>query len=165
MNYARRISKFLIPLLTGWTPVKNDVYIEADLENSPLEIKTDSSLGSNEKVKVGFYTSEELWVGELTIHFTSTPRYELHSCNNIRTNFLTNFPTDEIKVWKITLTRTSGIRSLVIQCNNNEILNILLSDTTCTDRRGRGSAGSGWDNGVEKIRFYQDTASDYYRGK
>ena len=139
--------------------MQNNVDIEADLENSPLEIKTDSSLGSNEIVSVGFYTSAELWVGRLTIHFTSTPRYQIWHCTS-KTKFPTDLPTDTIKVWKIALTRTSGIR-LVIDCNNKEVLNILLSDTTCSNSYWNGR----WSKDVGMIKFYQDTASDYYRGK
>ena len=136
------------------------MYIEADLENSPLEIKTDSSLGSNEKVYVIVQTSEGNWVGRITLHFTSTPKYELLYCTTSKTNFPTDLPTDTIKVWKITLTRTSGT-SLVIHCNNKKVLNILMSDTTCTSSSWKNT----WGKDVGMIKFYLDTASDYYRGK
>ena len=133
--------------------------IDADLENSPLEIKTDSSLGSDEKVDVNFITSERFLAGRIILHFSSTPQYELRYCTS-RTNFPTKLPTDTNKVWRITLTRTSGIR-LVINCNEVEVLNFLLSDKTCKD----SSWNYYWSKDVEKIFFdSEDTASDYHRG-
>ena len=134
--------------------------IDADLENSPLEIKTDSSLGSGEEVYFWFLTSEISIAGEVSLHFTSPPKYVLWYCTNLRTNFPTALPTDTNKVWRITLTKTSGIR-LVIHCNEVEVLNFVLSDSTCKD----SSWNSVWSKDVEKIFFdREDTASDYHRG-
>ena len=135
------------------------MYIGADLENSPLEIKTDSSVGSGEKVEVRFITSGRAVAGDVILYFTSTPQYKLLGCNYSTTDFPTELPTDTDKVWKITLTRTSGIR-LVIHCNEVEVLDILMSDSTCTNFRWKYS----WTRDVEYIFFsLSDTASDYYR--
>ena len=135
------------------------MYIDAHLENSPLEIKTDSSLDSDEKVSVWFYTSGGSYAGGVNLLFTSTPQYELMGCTS-NTNFPAAIPTDTKKVWRISLTKTSGIR-LVIHCNEVEVLNVLL-ESTC-------SSSSHWSHyrskDVEKISFSSlDTASDYYRG-
>ena len=140
--------------------MKPDGYIDADLENSPLEIKTDSSLGSDETVLVYFFNSEGDDAGTIIFHFTSTLQYQLWYCTNSRTNFPTELPTETDKVWRISLTRTSGIR-LVIHCNEVEVLSILLSDSTCTS----SSWNSVWSRDVEEIKFsISDSASDYYRG-
>ena len=133
--------------------------IDADLENSPLEIKTDSSLGSDETVHVLFYNSEGYDAGTIIFHFTSTPQYQLWYCKSW-TDFPTQLPADTNKVWRISLTRTSGIR-LVIDCNEVEVLNILLSESTCTS----SSWNIVWSRDVEEIKFsIWDSASDYYRG-
>ena len=135
------------------------MYIDADLENSPLEIKTDSSLGSDETVEVEFYNSEGDYAGAVILHFTSPSQYQLRWCTTSKTGFPTKLPTDTNKVWKISLTRTSGIR-LVIHCNEVEVLDLLMSDSTC----GYGSWNFHWSKDVEKIRFKSiDTASDFYR--
>ena len=132
--------------------------IDADLETSPLEIKTDSSVGSNEEVIVWFSTSEGDRAGDVILYFTSTPQYELWACTS-RTNFPTELPTDTNKVWRITLTKTSGIR-LVIHCNDVEVLNVLMSDSTCDNNRWNKY----WSRDVKKARFASsDTASDYHR--
>ena len=143
---------------TGWQTVQRYVYIETDLENSPLEIKTDSSLGSDETVDVLFYNSDGDIAGEVILYFTSTPQYELMGCTS-RTYFSTALPTDTNKVWRITLTKTSGIR-LVIHCNEMEVLNVLMSDSTCNDSYWKYF----WSGNVKKTRFKSsDTASDYHR--
>ena len=112
-------------------------------------------------MKVGFFYSEYNWAvaGGVTLHFTSPPQYELKYCIYSRSNFPTDLPTEVEKVWRISLTKTSGIR-LVIHCNEVEVLNILMSYSTCSD----SSWNNYWDRDVEKIRFDSlDSASDYYR--
>ena len=140
--------------------MKHGQFIDADLESSPLEIKTDSTLGSNDEVRVMFVTAGREYAGEAAIYFTSTPQYKLHLCTSDRTNFPVELPTDTVKVWRITLTRTSGVR-LVIHCNEVEVLNFLLSDLTCND----SSWSTVWSRDVEKMSFSQDTATDFYSGE
>ena len=145
---------------TGWMEVRHGVFIDADLENSPLEIKTDSSLGSDERVYLDLRTSEGDSAGDVILYFTSTPQYQLRYCTTSRTNFTTGLPTGTNKVWKISLTRTSDIR-LVIHCNEVEVLNVLMSDSTCSSSYW----SKYWSRDVGKIYFDDsDTASDYYRG-
>ena len=130
-----------------------------DLETSILELRTYSSLGSDKKVKVEFFRYYSSSAGGVTLQFTSTPQYELYKCTNSRTDFPTELPTEEEKVWRISLTKTSGIR-LVIHCNEVQVLNVLMSDSTC----GYSSWNYYWSRDVEKIRFNRwDSASEYYR--
>ena len=49
--------------------------IDFDLENYPLQIKTDSEVGSDEEVRVRFYDSQEALIGGIFLYFTSTPKY------------------------------------------------------------------------------------------
>ena len=129
------------------------------METSILEIKTDSSLGSYERVNVDFFKYYSSSATGVTLHFTSPPQYELKYCTYSRTDFSTDLPTETDKVWRITMIKTPGIR-LVIQCNEVEVLNFLLSDSTCS----YSSWNYYWNRDVAKIRFDSwDTASDYYR--
>ncbi|KAL5263941.1 hypothetical protein ACHWQZ_G005133 [Mnemiopsis leidyi] len=138
----------------NWTAVKPAV----DLETTPLEIKTNSTLESGDRVTVYFYNSQGEDAGAVWIYFNSTPQYGLVWCSS-RTNFTSNLPAAVDKVWRISLTRTSGIR-LQIHCNDVEVVNFLLSDDTCRYSDWREY----WSRDVEKIAFYTgDTASDYYR--
>ena len=145
---------------SGWSEVQRGVFLDSDLETSPLEIRTDSSLGSDEKVEVAFYTSVLEWVVSIKIFFTSIPQFQLSVCTEIE-NFPTNLPSETVKDWKITLTRTPVIR-LVIHCNEVEVLNFVPSDSTCNNNQWN----THWKQDVGKMSFFQvDTASDYYKGK
>ena len=145
--------------LTGWIAVQRDVNIEYDIETTSLEIRTDSVLGSGDLVYVYFKDSQGRWAGAVHVQFTSTPQYHIGWCTNW-VNFQTPLPTATVKVWRITVIKSSDIVSVQILCNGEEVVNYVLSDSTCV---------SGWTtlwsrDGVQ-IYFYPgyNTASDYYR--
>ena len=50
---------------------------------------------------------------------------------------------------------------MVIYCNNKEVLNVVMSDATCTV----STWSTYWGKDVEKMKFDSslDSASDYYR--
>ena len=156
-----RINQLLNLTFTGWTEVQRYEYINANLETSILELKTDSSLGSDEKVKVEFSTDSGVRVGGVILHFMSPPQYKIRNCN-FGTDFSTTLPTEVNKVWRISLRKTTEIR-LVIHCNEEEVVNVQLSDTTCTESSEWSDT---WNKDIKQIRFEEDdTASDYYRIK
>ena len=137
--------------------------IDFDLEKSPLEIKTDSELGSKEKVKVKFLSksAEQTNAGGITFYFTSVLKYWVWECSlRDHSEFQTNVPTQVNKVWRITLSRTSGERRVVVHCNEVEVLNVVLSNTACRDDRWTLA----WSKDVSRIQFlHDDKASDLYR--
>ncbi|XP_063688243.1 uncharacterized protein LOC134821431 [Bolinopsis microptera] len=142
----------------GWLPVEREVKIEWDPESTPLEIKTNSVLGSNDQVYVFFYSAEGLLSGGVVFRFGSTSQYWLHYCSSTFTNFPVKPPSTADKVWRITLTRTTGVR-VVIHCNEVEVFNKLLSQSTCPTPYW----STYWSDDVAKIQFHSsDTASDYY---
>ena len=145
----------------GWTAVQRHVKINYDLENSPLQIRTDSEVESNERLAVLLYNAQEEYGGAIYVHFRSPPQYLVESCNSSHqtSNFHTALPTETDKIWRLTLTRTTDIR-LIIHCNNKEVLNVLISGTTCSIDGWH----KWWSRDVEKIMFSSyDTASNYYR--
>ena len=74
--------------------------------------------------------------------------------------FPTDLPSETVKIWKVTLSRTSDIR-LQIQCNNIEVVDVVLSDTTCADTI---DWRTNWNGNVKKIMFKdKDEGSDYYK--
>ena len=136
--------------------MQRDVKIEWDLESTPLEVRTDSVLGSDDMMWVEFHSAAG-HAGRVYLYFKSTLEYALDSCKP-RTNFPVTPTSTTDKVWRITLTRTAGVR-LVIHCNEVEVLNTLLSSTCSVS-----AWSTYWNNDVNKIFFYSvDTASDYYR--
>ena len=80
-------------------------------------------------------------------------------CVTSYTYFPTNPPADVNKIWRISVTRNSGIR-LQIHCNDVEVLNILMSNTTCDDI----TWSAYWNRDIKKIYFDGgENATDYYR--
>ena len=140
--------------------MQRDVLIEWDLESTPLEVRTDSVLGSDDRVHVNFYPAEGNYAGQVFLYFPSTaPQYSIKWCRSW-TNFPVTPPSADDKVWRITLTKTAGVR-LVIHCNDLKVLDKLLSDETCNI-----AWSTYWNNDVTKIKFTSvDTASDYYKAK
>ena len=112
-------------------------------------------------MKVEFYSANGDVAGIVTLSLTSTPQYRLALCKSL-TEFPTALPTETDKIWKITLTRTSDVR-FMLHCNNEEVLNLVLSDVTCSASVSSWSIY--WARDVEKIRFPSgnNMASDFYR--
>ena len=138
------------------------VGIDFDFENIPLEIKTDSIRGSGEKVRVVLYDENEENAGGIAIAFgsTSTMKYKIWECTTGRIDFQTEPSTELNKIWRITLSRSSGSTSIVIDCNDEEVLNFSLSDTTCDE----DDWNTYWSRNVVKIKFHSsDTASDAFQ--
>ena len=156
--YCNLLLNTHVVIITGWIAVQRDKWIYFNLEEYSLAIKTDSTLRSDDVMTVEFSTSQGKEAGALELFFDSTHQYAIWYCSEL-TNFPTNLPSDNNKVWRVTLTRTSGIR-LVVHCNEVEVLNTLMSDSTCGDSRW----STYWTGEVAKIKFLSyDTASDYYQ--
>ena len=151
---------FLKPII-GWTEVEREVsnYIDYDLENSPLEILTNSVQGSDDRMTVRFFTAKPEITGAVRLFLSSPPQYRLDYCFYTRTDLPTSLPQETHKIWRITLIRTSSLR-LLIHCNNKEVLNVVLSDTLCSNY---DEWIDHWTH-VRKIEFFSsDSISDYYR--
>ena len=136
-----------------------DVLIEWDLESTPLEIRTDSVRGSGNQVIVDFFSAGEQRAGRIHLYFLPILEYFLDLCYSSWTNLPVTAPSATDKVWRITLTRTAGVR-LVIHCNDVEVVNTLLSQATCS----YSEWSTIWNRDVANILFHSyDRASDYYR--
>lgn len=81
----------------GWIPVERNAYIDHDLNNNPLWIKTDSELGSEEWLVVGFYNSDGQSAGGIRIRFSNTLDYWIDWCSISFEVFSTNPPTTRIR--------------------------------------------------------------------
>ena len=80
--------------------MKNKLKIDYDLENSPLQIKTNSVVGSDEELRVKYFDDEGGKAGGITLFFTSNPTYALWFCSS-GNEFLTELPTetDKSSIW------------------------------------------------------------------
>ena len=124
-----------------------------------MEIKTNSSLGSDEYVWLTFRDAQIDIAGGFRMKFSVKPRHIIPWCSPW-TDFPATLPSAAEKKWRITLDKAAGIRVLV-HCNGELVLNVLLSDEVCTNYPTSWS--NYWSRSVTKINFYRkDTASDYY---
>ena len=130
------------------------MFIDYDLETYPLQIKTDSVVGSNVQIAVLLYTVDNTYISTIQLYFSNTIEYHISDCSSWTT--LTNVPEEQNKVWTLTKTTTS----LTIHCNDVEVLNYVFSVSSDSD------CVSKYSQDVEKIWFHSsDTASDWYRKK
>ena len=138
------------------------IIIDYDLENSPLEIKTDTTKGTNVFLIVWFLTAANEDVGGIWIDFTDL-RYFIWFCSGPHTSSYSDLdtepPAEDNKTWRISLDRSSGIR-ILIHCNDIEVLDFVMSDTTCTNSFWK----TYWSRNVDKMEFKShDAASDFYK--
>ena len=145
----------IILCLSDWTAPEHDVLIPWDLEGTPLHIKTDSTLGSDELVTVMLYDKESNWFSTVDVKFSSSMQYRIFTCMATYIDLPVQPPVEVEKTWKITKTETA----LTITCNDVEVLNYLFADSSnsnCVPKLG--------GDVVEQIQFSKwDTASDFYR--
>ena len=155
------------PPQTDWIARPSDDLIDYDLENMPLRIKTDSSLESEDEIRVMFYSADNQHSSGFNIKIKSVPMYWLHKCTEDR---FKNYPdakelpsgSDIERVWQLTLIRSSGI-GIVVHCNGVEVFKIMISESVCDGYASYSFSTDHWSKLVKKIRFSpRDTASDFY---
>eukprot|EP00116_Pleurobrachia_bachei_P007648 sb/3467910/ len=142
--------------VSDWTAVEKDVKIPWDLEGTPLQLKTDSKLGSGQIMRVEMYKNDSSsYVGGVEMRLSSLVRYRIYHCINSYTDLPVELPVEVEKIWTIIKTGTA----LIITCNNVEVLNYLFADssnTKCVKKLG--------GDVVEMFKFHGwDAASDFYR--
>ena len=137
--------------------MERDVKIPYNLETTPIVIKTNSAAGSKEAVRVLLYTAGGADAGRVYFNFDSPPGYRIGSCTPY-TRLTSSLPSEVNKVWKII--KLPGPR-ITLQCNEVTVVDILLSDDTCSDSHW----STYWSKQVKQIYFDSvwDTASDEYR--
>ena len=141
--------------VSDWTAVEQDVKITWDLEGTALQIKTNSTLGSDDKFWINIYGSK--YITSVAVRFFDTSiRFKIGICTGRSYIALpVQTPAEVDKIWEITKTETA----IIIICNNVAVVNYLFaesSDDDCVIKMG--------GDVVEEIEFdSDDTASDYYR--
>ena len=136
-----------------------DVKIPWNPHTQNITVTTDSTVGSKEYVAVYFYDNDGNYAGSVWIYFRTQIQYTLGWCTH-NNNFLVSLlPAETDKHW--TITYNTAELSVVIHCNGVQVLNVLPTDSVCTDY-------SDWRDWWEKrkptkILFHSgDTASDNY---
>ena len=135
------------------------MHIDYDLPNNPIEISTDSTIGSYDIMFLETVDAQSTYAGGIYIMFSSSGSYLFNVCKDDWVPFPTNPPDTTNKVWRITITKDAGTR-LVIHCNDIEMLDITASDSVCEN----GDWRTYLDRDMVKIVFtIIDKATDKYR--
>ena len=84
-------------------------------------------------------------------------------CESNWSQFPNTLPDATDKVWKITLGKDidNTIRTVLIHCNNVEVLNMKMSASNCDGNRSWNAYW--WRDKVQISFFKKDTASKYYK--
>eukprot|EP00116_Pleurobrachia_bachei_P005186 sb/3465448/ len=123
-NSTFRQYNYNICCISDWKAVKGT--IPWDLEATPLQIKTDSVLGSDQQILVWMYDKDSSsYISSMTVKFSSTMRYSIDYCRDW-TDLPVQPPVEVDKVWTITKAETA----LIITCNDVEVLNYHFADSS-----------------------------------
>ena len=136
-----------------WDPNSKDIVIRTDSETGGSV----SEEGSYAVVRVVFYDDNKKDAGRVVIKFTSPIQYRIGDCTSDNT-IPVSPPTDTDKTWRISYNPTE--KTVLIYCNEVEVLNLVISDSVCTNR---DNWRDNWERNPTKIKFLlTDTASDQY---
>merc|ERR1712003_163218 len=127
-----------------------------DLENIPVEIRTDSNPESRDQIRISFFTEGKgKPSGNLKIKFDERPKYFIENCMVRAIEFEDPLADEDERVWRVTETD----EGIIVFCNGVVVLNYKFKDAdkakACIDM---------WSENTEVMEFHsQDTASDAYR--
>ena len=153
--YFRYFDGQYIYSISGWTAVKQGEKIPWDLEGTPIQIKTESTLGSGEQVYLKVWSESGGLSQSISVKFASSVQYFILYCASGHVDLPVQPPVAVNKIWKFTKTTSA----LIITCNNVEVLNYQYTDSPYNGCNSRWAI----DVDVEQIEFTtSDTASEFY---
>ena len=129
-----------------------------DLEGTPLQIKTSSTLGSDVIHRVDMYDKDGTFVTAVGVMFSSSMNYYIGHCASY-TPMQVQPPLEVDKIWTFTKTGTA----LTIRCNGVEVVNYPFATSH------KSECGKNWGgDAVEEIKFDpgksgRNQISDSYR--
>ena len=98
----------VIHCFSEWTAVQRSAKIPWDLEGTPFQIKTDSTLGSGDQIKVVMYDKDSSYISYVIVKFSSPMRYWINFCGS-ETDMSVQPPAEVDKIWTIDKTATAFI--------------------------------------------------------
>ena len=129
--------------------------IQWNPDTQGITVSTDSTVGSNDAVGVNFYDNDGYQAGGVYIYFRTQTTYGQYGCTY--NNIFTAVPAAPDKTWTITYNTVE--QRLALYCNGVQVLNVLLSDSVCTQSNWR----TYWERKPTQKQFQSgDTASGSY---
>lgn len=138
-----------------WKNITKGQKIPVDLQKQQLLVKTNSTVGSTDRITIFFYESEYRQAGGVSVSFYSPIEYWIFYCNASFYKFPVTPLIAAEDTWAFSRTKT-GIK---IECNGKIVLETDVSPSNCDD-----SNSDLWSREVKKVEFYDsDSASLQYR--
>ena len=149
------MNRILLTLLyqSGWTTKPGSSWIDYDIQEVPLQIQTDSTLGSGEMMWVRFKGGNVEFGME--VKFSNPPTYDIGYCTPSDADPTFALPgPGEVQIWTITKYSTK----LTLHCNGVKIFNYQFSDSDRPDCLNK------WSTETTAFQIHStDTASNFYR--
>ena len=132
--------------------------IEWNPDTQGITFTTDSTVGSRDAVWVSFSNNAGNWAGNVRIYFNTQMQYLIGWCS-LYVNFPVSLPAAPDKTW--TIEYNTAEQRVVYYCNGVQALNVLLSDSECTEDSDWRTT---WERKPTQIQFdsTSDSASDSY---
>ena len=135
--------------------IENNEVIPFDMNSGNLQIKTESTAESNDKMRVhlydktGYINNYNGHVGTVSLFFSIPPTYEIDNCGTNGPKLPSSLLTGGTNIWEIS--KHPGASRITVQYNGDKVL-----DITCNQ--------SVWSRDVKRIKVgKQDTVSKFYR--
>ena len=156
MIYIIQKSFLFISALSDWRLVEKGTNIDIDLDVTPVQIKTDSRVGSGDRLWVRFVERSTDNGPGISVFFTDQPTYELGYCTSQPQFVNFNMPAatdNHVRIWTITKTDNK----IKLQCNETVIFDINYKTNTEICK-------SFWSLDFGQMKFQsEDTATNFYR--
>ena len=151
----------LLPF-SDWTAAgERNQYIEFDLESTPLQVFTDSEIGSEDSVWIQFANTNKAAVVGFVVKFNSNPYYSIGYCvANVQIPF-NKLGADKNRIW--TIEKDSNTR-VKLYCNGAQIADIdtqASMSAECRQLWAVDFAGMRFIDGTDNDKD-KDTASDFF---
>ena len=109
--------------------------IPHSFERTAVQFKTDKVVHKTEELELTFFSGEKMdsKLGGISVLFNkdNTLTYKIADCQTAYNKFPENMPTEVEKLWSI-IVNTGAQPSFKCQVNGVEVINLLLTDDTCT---------------------------------
>jgi len=126
--------------------------IPHSFERTAVQFKTDKVVIKTEELELTFFSGEkrDSKLGGISVRFNTdqTLTYKIADCQTAYNKFPENMPTEVEKLWSIIVT-TGAQPSFKVQVNGVEVINLLLTDDTCTMESWRDS----WTGEITHLGF------------
>ena len=140
-----------------WLPIPDEYIPTPDLETSDLHVRTNSHGGSGDIISFFFIDEAGIWVGGISLFFTSPPQWGLPACS-YKFDIPASLPAELDKDWAF----AKRGNMVTVYCNGEKVGVLEANSEYCQDREFRDTWDQHWSLKASQLFFLYDSASDAY---